>query len=74
MSERSEHAVTSRSEEHFSSSSAFEKGQRLACEKCQSEIEIINPCTCQPPDQVLRCCGQPMQPTTGVNVNLNVDG
>lgn len=74
MSQRSEDAISSRSEEHFSDSSSYEKGQRLACAQCQSEIEIISPCTCDPPDQVLRCCGEPMRPTTGVGVNINVEG
>ena len=38
-------------------------GQRLVCDECGSEIEIVQPCTCNPPDQVLRCCGKDMQPT-----------
>jgi hypothetical protein len=48
-------------------------GQRLRCSKCDSEIEIINPCTCNPPDQVLRCCGQDMTPTIGRNIHLGVE-
>ncbi len=48
-------------------------GQRLHCSKCESEIEIINPCTCNPPDQVLRCCGQDMTPTIGRNIHLGVE-
>jgi hypothetical protein len=51
----------------------FEKGQRLYCRQCASEIEIISPCTCDPPDQEFRCCGEPMQPSTGAAVNVNVD-
>lgn len=64
----------SRSESTPSTSPAFEKGQRLYCKSCRSEIEIISPCSCDPPDQVLACCGQPMSPSTGVGVNLNVEG
>ena len=48
-------------------------GQRLHCSRCDSEIEIINPCTCNPPDQVLRCCGQNMTPTIGRNIHLGVE-
>lgn len=51
---------------------AYEKGQRLYCRNCGSEIEIINPCTCNPPDWEFRCCDEPMQPTTGTSVNVNV--
>jgi hypothetical protein len=47
-----------------SSGRAFQAGQRLQCTKCGSEIEITNPCTCNPPDQVLQCCGIDMVPTT----------
>ena len=50
-----------------------EKGQRLYCEKCGAEIEIISPCTCDPPEQVLRCCGQEMAPSVGRQVNLGVE-
>ncbi len=52
-------------------SDSLDKGQRLYCRKCQSEIEIINPCTCNPPDQIFRCCGQDMTPMIGANVHLN---
>ena len=38
-----------------------------------SEIEIINPCTCNPPDQVLRCCGKDMTPTVGRDIHLGVE-
>ena len=41
---------------------AFPAGQRLKCEVCGAEIQIVRPCTCQPPDQVLRCCGKDMRP------------
>jgi hypothetical protein len=51
----------------------FEKGRRLYCEICHSEIEIINPCTCTPRSQVLRCCGQDMTPEVGVSVNMQDD-
>jgi hypothetical protein len=46
------------------------KGQRLQCQKCGSEIEIINPCTCNPPDQQFRCCGEDMVPTSTGNMNV----
>ena len=35
-----------------------------------SEIEIVSPCTCVPPGQVLQCCGAPMKPTIGGSINL----
>jgi len=41
---------------------AFPAGQHLRCIQCGSEIQIVKPCTCQPPDQILRCCGKDMQP------------
>ena len=50
-----------------------DKGQRLCCQQCDSEIEIISPCGCQPPDQVLKCCGQDMIPSVGRAVNLGVE-
>lgn len=43
---------------------AFPAGQHLKCEHCGAEIEIIKPCTCQPPDQVLQCCGKDMRPAS----------
>jgi len=64
--------MASRSEEIHSRSPAYERGQRLYCRQCQSEIEIISPCTCNPPDQEFRCCGEPMRPSTGASVNVNV--
>lgn len=42
---------------------AFPPGMRLRCEQCGAEIEIVRPCVCQPPDQVLRCCGKEMTPS-----------
>ncbi len=48
-------------------------GQRLHCSKCESEVEIINPCTCNPPDLVLRCCGEDMAPTIGRNIHVGVE-
>ena len=49
----------------FNVSTSFQTGQRLQCPSCGAEIEIITPCTCNPPDQVLRCCGQDMVPVHG---------
>jgi len=43
---------------------AFPVGQRLKCDHCGSVIEIIKPCNCQPPDQVLQCCGKDMRPAS----------
>jgi hypothetical protein len=40
-------------------------GQRLKCSECGSVIEIIEPCTCNPPDQILQCCGKDMEPSDG---------
>ena len=53
-------------------STPMTKGQRLGCEQCGSEIEVVNPCTCEPPDQEFVCCGKAMVPTTSGSVNLNV--
>lgn len=56
------------------STTAFEKGQRVVCERCGSEIEVVNPCTCDPPDQEFKCCGEAMRPAVGAEVHLNVEG
>jgi hypothetical protein len=48
-------------------------GQRLQCRRCGSEIEIINPCTCQPSQLSLKCCGETMTPTSTGNVHLGDD-
>ena len=52
---------------------SLKAGQRLACAKCGSEVEIVQPCPCNPPDMVLRCCGQDMQPTVGQDVHVGVE-
>ena len=49
----------------------FPAGQRLQCQSCGSEIEIVQPCGCNPPDQVFRCCGEDMTPTTGQSVSTS---
>jgi hypothetical protein len=46
----------------MSTQAAYPAGQRLMCDQCGSEIEIIKPCPCQPPEQVLQCCGKDMRP------------
>ena len=51
----------------------YEKGQRLHCESCESEIEIISPGTETDPNLDLRCCGQPMTASVGRQVNLGVE-
>ena len=63
--------MTARSQEPTTRGLGHEKGQRLYCQKCRAEIEIINPCTCIPSSQVLRCCGQDMKLEIGVSVNLD---
>jgi hypothetical protein len=47
-------------------------GMRLQCQKCGSEIVITVPCTCNPPDQVFRCCGQDMEPAPRENADVGV--
>lgn len=61
----------SRSESSSRKQMPFERGQRLYCPQCRSEIEIVSPCPAEAPDQVFRCCGQDMRPSTGVSVNVN---
>ena len=63
--------MTARSQEPTTMGLGHEKGQRLYCPKCRSEIEIINPCTCIPSTQVLLCCGEEMKPEIGVSVHLD---
>ena len=41
---------------------AYPAGQRLRCELCGFELEILRACPCQPPDQVFRCCGRDLAP------------
>ena len=55
------------------SQASYSTGQRLHCEKCGSEIEIITACTCKPPDQVLQCCGEDMTPSTGREVHVSAE-
>lgn len=52
---------------------SYPAGQRLHCQSCGSEVEIINPCTCEPSDLVLQCCGREMTPDTGKNVHVGVE-
>ena len=47
--------------------------QRLYCAKCGAEIEIVQPCRCNPPDQSFRCCGEEMKPSVGNDVHLSVE-
>jgi hypothetical protein len=70
MIDRSESAISTRSEGPASGSSSYEKGQRLYCARCKSEIEIVSPCSCEPAEQEFSCCGEPMKPNTGVEVNV----
>lgn len=66
--------MTTRSQEPTPRATSFERGQRLYCESCQSEVEVINPCPDRASGMTLRCCGEPMRPTTGVSVHLNDSG
>lgn len=66
--------VNARSEPPTRADSGYERGQRLFCEVCRSEIEVLNPTTAEPVAQVFRCCGQPMTPSVGVAVQVNVEG
>ena len=58
---------------HIRKQAEYPAGQRLYCRRCGSEIEIINPCTCQPSKQSFTCCNDPMTPTAGGNVHLGVE-
>jgi hypothetical protein len=49
------------------------KGLRLQCERCGSEIEIVNPSKNQPSGQVFRCCGAAMRPTIGHDIHVGDD-
>ena len=60
-----------RSEGTPSPESGYERGQRLYCPQCRSEIEVLNPSTSASPQLELRCCGEPMQPSIGVAVHLD---
>ena len=51
----------------------FSKGQRLACAICGAEIEVISPCSCDPPRQSFVCCGEEMAPEGSRGVNLGVE-
>lgn len=44
---------------------AYPEGQRLQCPQCGSALRITSRCACQPPDQSLICCGEPMRPVSG---------
>lgn len=63
-----------RSEAPVTREPGYERGQRLYCTNCRSEIEVINPSTVVPDPQVFQCCGLDMVPSTGVSVQLNVEG
>ena len=47
-------------------------GMRLQCRKWGAEIEITTPDTCDPSDQVFRCCGQDMEPAPRENADVGV--
>jgi hypothetical protein len=49
------------------------KGQRLHCQKCGAEVEIVTPCTCNPSALELRCCGAEMVPSVASEVQTNAE-
>lgn len=53
---------------------AFPPGQRLYCERCGSEIEVVGASAADPPNQVFRCCGQDMRPLTGAPMDAGTIG
>jgi hypothetical protein len=57
----------------LSDPAALDKGTRLVCERCGSEIEFVNPCPQGGAGQVFRCCGGPMRASTGREINLGVE-
>jgi len=61
----------SRSPEPTPKPRSYKEGQRLYCQTCGSEIEIITPCTGASPGQVLRCCGRDMALEVGGSVHLD---
>lgn len=56
--------------ESTSKPQSYKEGQRLYCQTCGSEIEIIIPCTGASPGHVLRCCGCDMRPEVGSAVHM----
>ena len=66
MSNRSENPTRDRSP-------GYEKGQRLCCAACRSEVEVLNPSPNVDADQRFLCCGAAMVPCVGVRVGLNVE-
>jgi hypothetical protein len=46
----------------FDEATPLVQGVRLRCQSCGSEIEIVTPCGCNPPNQEFRCCGEDMTP------------
>lgn len=52
----------------------YERGQRLYCGSCRSEIEILDAGSAGRHDQEFLCCGEPMRPEVGVSVQVDVEG
>jgi hypothetical protein len=48
----------------------YKEGQRLYCQTCGSEVEIIIPCTGASAGHVLRCCSRDMMPEVGGAVHM----
>lgn len=55
----------------FDRPSPFAEGQRLRCLQCGAEVQIVKPCPVDPPNQVLRCCGEDMVPAEGTAPRLD---
>lgn len=51
----------------------MDAGTRLVCNECKAEVEIIQPCGCNPPDMILSCCGKAMTPVPGKAVHVGVE-
>jgi hypothetical protein len=62
--------MTTRSQESSSKSPGYVTGQRLYCQTCRLEIEIISPSTRIPSPPALRCCNRDMTPMVGASIHL----
>jgi hypothetical protein len=59
--------------EHSSKPRTYKEGQRLYCQTCGSEIEVIVPCPGHAPGHVLRCCGHEMVLQVGHTVHMEAE-
>jgi len=51
----------------------LEKGQRLYCPNCGSEIEVLNPGDRGARDQEFHCCGAPMRLAADVTAHAGME-